>query len=93
MLQATVVNSHAHVVVASCPSTGEKYLKAFEYLKSKFGKDKILLIKVSPKQNTGSSNCRNVNTIWQDRNAVTGSGVTFRFVWRCQIFVKLSMVL
>lgn len=43
LIQATVPNSPAHNLVTSFPSTSENYPKAIEYMKSRFGNDKILI--------------------------------------------------
>lgn len=43
LLQATVVDSPARSVVSSFPPTADNYPKAVKYLKSRFGKDKILI--------------------------------------------------
>lgn len=43
LIQATVIDSPARSVVLSFPPTAENYPKTIEYLKSRFGKDKILI--------------------------------------------------
>ncbi len=43
LIQSTVTDSPARSVVSSFPPTAENYPKAIEYLKSRFGKDKILI--------------------------------------------------
>lgn len=43
LIQATMVGSDARRVVASFPPTADNYQKAIDHLKSRFGKDKVLI--------------------------------------------------
>lgn len=43
LIQATEVDSEARRVLASFPPTGENYQKAIDHLKSRFGKDNVLI--------------------------------------------------